>query len=46
VIRVYLPPEANCLLSVSDQCLRVINVVNLMKLQPRSEHVGAFGRGL
>lgn len=29
-IRVYLPPDANCLLSVVDHCLRSENYVNLM----------------
>ncbi len=29
-IRVYLPPDANCLLSVVDHCLRSVNYVNLM----------------
>jgi len=27
VIRVYLPPDANCLLSVTDHCLRSRNYV-------------------
>jgi xylulose-5-phosphate/fructose-6-phosphate phosphoketolase len=30
VIRVYLPPDANCLLSVADHCLRSKNYVNLI----------------
>ncbi|MEO6773671.1 MAG: phosphoketolase family protein [Kofleriaceae bacterium] len=30
VIRVYLPPDANCLLSVADHCLRSADYVNLM----------------
>jgi xylulose-5-phosphate/fructose-6-phosphate phosphoketolase len=30
VIRVYLPPDANCLLSVADHCLRSRNYVNVM----------------
>jgi xylulose-5-phosphate/fructose-6-phosphate phosphoketolase len=30
VIRVYLPPDANCLLSVTDHCLRSRNYVNLV----------------
>jgi xylulose-5-phosphate/fructose-6-phosphate phosphoketolase len=30
VSRVYLPPDANCLLSVADHCLRSKNYVNLM----------------
>jgi xylulose-5-phosphate/fructose-6-phosphate phosphoketolase len=30
VSRVYLPPDANCLLSVADHCLRSRNYVNLI----------------
>ncbi|SHN46045.1 phosphoketolase [Chitinophaga sp. CF418] len=30
VIRIYLPPDANCLLSVMDHCLRSKNYVNLV----------------
>jgi xylulose-5-phosphate/fructose-6-phosphate phosphoketolase len=30
VIRVYLPPDANCLLSVGDHCLRSKNYVNVI----------------
>jgi xylulose-5-phosphate/fructose-6-phosphate phosphoketolase len=30
VARVYLPPDANCLLAVADHCLRSKNYVNLM----------------
>ncbi len=30
VIRVYLPPDANCLLSVTDHCLRSRNHVNVV----------------
>jgi xylulose-5-phosphate/fructose-6-phosphate phosphoketolase len=30
VARVYLPPDANCLLSVADHCLRSVNYVNLI----------------
>src|SRR5262249_41507162 len=29
VVRVYLPPDANCLLSVMDHCLRSRNYVNV-----------------
>ena len=29
VVRVYLPPDANCLLSVTDHCLRSRNYVNV-----------------
>jgi xylulose-5-phosphate/fructose-6-phosphate phosphoketolase len=30
IIRVYLPPDANCLLSVADHCLRSVNYVNVV----------------
>jgi xylulose-5-phosphate/fructose-6-phosphate phosphoketolase len=30
VARIYLPPDANCLLSVADHCLRSRNYMNLM----------------
>ncbi len=30
IIRVYLPPDANCLLSVTDHCLRSCNYVNVV----------------
>jgi xylulose-5-phosphate/fructose-6-phosphate phosphoketolase len=30
VSRIYLPPDANCLLSISDHCLRSRNYVNLI----------------
>jgi xylulose-5-phosphate/fructose-6-phosphate phosphoketolase len=30
VIRVYLPPDANCLLSTFDHCLRSLNYVNVV----------------
>jgi len=30
VVRVYLPPDANCLLYVTDMCLRSRNLVNLV----------------
>ena len=30
VVRIYLPPDANCLLSVVDHCLRSRNYVNLI----------------
>ena len=29
---IYLPPDANCLLSVADHCLRSRNYVNLITL--------------
>ncbi len=30
IIRIYLPPDANCLLSVTDHCLRSRNMVNVV----------------
>ena len=30
VTRIYLPPDANCLLSVADHCLRSENYVNVI----------------
>ena len=30
VVRVYLPPDANCLLAVTDQCLRSRNKINVV----------------
>jgi xylulose-5-phosphate/fructose-6-phosphate phosphoketolase len=30
IIRVYLPPDANCLLQVTDRCLRSRNLVNVV----------------
>jgi xylulose-5-phosphate/fructose-6-phosphate phosphoketolase len=30
VVRIYLPPDANCLLSVTDHCLRSSNYVNVI----------------
>jgi xylulose-5-phosphate/fructose-6-phosphate phosphoketolase len=30
IIRVYLPPDANCLLSVADHCLRSVQYVNVI----------------
>ena len=29
-MRIYLPPDANCLLSVADHCLRSRNYINLI----------------
>jgi xylulose-5-phosphate/fructose-6-phosphate phosphoketolase len=43
VARVYLPPDANCLLSVGDHCLRSKNYVNLIIIdkQPQLQWLGA-----
>ncbi len=30
VVRIYLPPDANCLLAVTDQCLRSRNQINVI----------------
>ena len=42
VIRVYLPPDANCLLSVMDHCLRSRNYVNVVVAgkQPTPDWLG------
>ena len=41
VARIYLPPDANCLLSVSDHCLRSRNYVNLIVIdkQPQLQYL-------
>ncbi len=41
VARVYLPPDANCLLSVADHCLRSRNYVNLIVIdkQPQLQYL-------
>ena len=42
VSRIYLPPDANCLLSVADHCLRSKNYVNLIIIdkQPQLQWLG------
>jgi xylulose-5-phosphate/fructose-6-phosphate phosphoketolase len=30
VTRIYIPPDANCLLSVTDHCLHSVNYVNVI----------------
>jgi xylulose-5-phosphate/fructose-6-phosphate phosphoketolase len=42
VSRIYLPPDANCLLSVADHCLRSKNYVNLIVIdkQPQLQWLG------
>ena len=37
VARVYLPPDANCLLSVADHCLRSRNYVNLIVIDKQPQ---------
>jgi len=38
VVRTYLPPDANCLLSVADHCLRSVNYVNVI-VADKKEHL-------
>lgn len=38
VVRIYLPPDANCLLSVGDHCLRSQNYVNVI-VADKQEHL-------
>ncbi len=42
VARIYLPPDANCLLSVADHCFRSRNYVNLIVIdkQPQLQWLG------
>src|SRR6059058_2670837 len=37
VARIYLPPDANCLLSVADHCFRTRNYVNLIIIDKQPE---------
>ncbi len=37
VSRIYLPPDANCLLSVADHCLRSYNYVNLIVIDKQPQ---------
>ena len=37
VVRIYLPPDANCLLSVADHCLRSCNYINLIVAGKQAE---------
>jgi xylulose-5-phosphate/fructose-6-phosphate phosphoketolase len=41
VVRVYLPPDANCLLSVADHCLSSLDYVNLIVIdkQPQLQYL-------
>ncbi len=41
IVRVYLPPDANCLMSVADHCLRSRNYVNLIVIdkQPQLQYL-------
>ena len=38
ITRIYLPPDANCLLSVTDHCLRSTNYVNVI-VADKAEHL-------
>ncbi len=38
VVRIYLPPDANCLLSVFDHCIRSMNYVNVMVTSKHPSH--------
>ncbi len=38
VVRIYLPPDANCLLSVADHCLRSVNYINVV-VADKQEHL-------
>ncbi|MDB4987308.1 MAG: Xylulose-5-phosphate phosphoketolase, partial [Myxococcaceae bacterium] len=37
IARIYLPPDANCLLSVADHCLRSRNYVNLIAIDKQPQ---------
>ena len=38
VTRIYLPPDANCLLSVADHCLRSTDYINVI-VADKAEHL-------
>lgn len=38
VVRIYLPPDGNCLLSVTDHCLKSVNYVNVI-VADKQEHI-------
>ena len=49
IVRVYLPPDANCLLSVMDHCLRSRHYVNVRlraSIRPTVADNGCRGRAL
>ncbi len=48
VTRIYLPPDANCLLSVADHCLRSTNYVNVIVAdkQPHLQYLDIDAAGL
>jgi xylulose-5-phosphate/fructose-6-phosphate phosphoketolase len=37
VARIYLPPDANCLLSVADHCFRSRNYLNLIVIDKQPQ---------
>jgi xylulose-5-phosphate/fructose-6-phosphate phosphoketolase len=37
IVRIYLPPDGNCLLSVADHCLRSLDYINLIIAGKQSE---------
>ncbi|ANF57065.1 phosphoketolase family protein [Halotalea alkalilenta] len=43
VVRIYLPPDANCLLSVADHCLNSVNYLNAIVIdkQPQMQYLNA-----
>ncbi len=41
IVRVYLPPDANCLLSVTHHCLRSRNYINVSLLENSRNGSGA-----
>jgi xylulose-5-phosphate/fructose-6-phosphate phosphoketolase len=38
VVRIYLPPDGNCLLSVGDHCLNSVNYVNVIVADKQPHH--------
>jgi len=42
VVRIYLPPDGNCLLSVTDHCLRSANYVNVI-VADKQDHLQYLG---
>jgi xylulose-5-phosphate/fructose-6-phosphate phosphoketolase len=45
VVRIYLPPDANCLLSVADHCLRSRNYFNVI-VADKQDHLQYLKDGL
>ncbi|MDJ0778787.1 MAG: phosphoketolase family protein [Gammaproteobacteria bacterium] len=42
VVRVYFPPDANCLLSVADHCLRSVDYINVI-ISDKQQHLQYLG---